>query len=173
MSRPDVFSRHVRLLRSSLLVGLLLCTAGATQASAAAADVADVWKALDSSWNMRDVSRFSELFTADASLGFVGQGPPLEGRAKIHQHFTEQFSRQSPDLRHRTTVRDSRVIAPDVIAVDGEVEVGRVGPDQSAPPTVLVRFVIVAILRKSADGWAIHLLRVTQLPQEKIGSSKS
>jgi uncharacterized protein (TIGR02246 family) len=171
MSSPDWISRHVRLLRSSLLVGVLLCAVGATQASAAAADAADIWKALDSSWNARDAARFSELFTADGSLSFVGRGPLLEGRAKIHQHFSEQFSRQSPDLRHRTTVRETLAIAPNVIAVDGDVEVGRMGSDQSAPPTVLARFAIYALLRESTDGWQIYMLRVTQLPNDDKGSS--
>src|SRR5688572_11494497 len=101
------------------------------------ADVGSLWSTLDVRWNARDATGFSKLFTVDASLGFVGAGAPLEGREKIHRHFSEQFSRQSPDLRHRTAVRDFRSLAPGVHAIDGEVEVVRAGADGSAPGPVL------------------------------------
>lgn len=147
-------------LRPLVLIGLLIAPAHSGDDAAARS----VWSTLDASWNARDAARFSQLFTGDASLRFLGSGPTLESREKIHQHFSEQFSRQAPDLRHRTLVRTGRAIAPNVLGVDGEVEVVRTAADESMPPVVLARFAIFAVMLESNDGYLIQSLRVFQLP---------
>jgi uncharacterized protein (TIGR02246 family) len=128
------------------------------------AAVRSLWSTLDSLWNARDADRLSRLFTDDASFRFVDRGQSLESRASIQQHFTKQFSQQAPELRHRTRVRESRNVAPNIVAVDGDVEVLRTGSEESLPPAVLRRFAIFAVMQKSAAGWQIRLLRVFQLP---------
>ena len=122
------------------------------------------WSTLDAIWNARDAERFSQLFTEDASFRFVDRGASLESRAAIHRHFADQFSRQALDLRHLTQVRESRIVALNVVAVDGTVEVVRKGSDESAPPTVLRTFAVFAVMLKSADEWRIQLLRVYPMP---------
>lgn len=132
---------------------------------AGAADTTGVhafWSALDSTWNARDAERFSRFFTDDASFAFVDRGQSLETRATIHRHFSEQFRRQRPDLRHATRVREIRLIAPGIVTVDGEVEIRGTRPDDAAP-TVLRRFTITGVMMRTGDEWRIRLLRAYQL----------
>jgi len=127
------------------------------------------WSTLDDIWNARDAERFSQLFTEDASFRFVDRELSLETRAAIQRHFTDQFSRQAANLRHVTQVRENRIVALNVAAVDATVEVVRKGSDDSAPPTVLRRFAVFAVMLKSADGWKIRLLRIYPLPAPTAG----
>lgn len=126
------------------------------------AEVQTFWSTLDATWLARDAERFGQLFTEQASFGFVGRGSSLEGRAAILQHFRKQFARQAADLHHVSEVREIRVIAPGIVAVDGKVEVLRAGLGESAEP--LRRFAIFAVMLRSADEWQIHLLRAYRLP---------
>ena len=169
--------------RPWLMAIMLFGTVGApphaayAQVDAAVVESADaaarsLWSRLDTYWNLRDADRFSRLFTDDASFRFVDRGQSLESRAKIHRHFTEQFSRQAPELRHRTHVRASRIVAPNVVAVDADIEIVRTGSDESMPPAVLMRFAIFAVMLNSADGWTIQLLRVFQMPAAAIESNE-
>lgn len=122
------------------------------------------WATIDAMWNARDAQRFSDVFAADGSFEFVDRGESLEGRATIRQHFAERFPTFAPDLRHVTTVRDIRVIAPQVRTVDGKVEILRHAPAGGAAPTVLRTFAIFAVMLHTADGWRIRELRAYQLP---------
>lgn len=122
------------------------------------------WTRLDAMWNARDAQRFSDLFAADGSFEFVDRGESLEGRATILQHFAERFPTLAPDLRHRTSVRDIRVIAPRVRTVDGKVEILRNAPAGGAEPMVLRTFAIFAVMLHTEQGWSIRELRVYQLP---------
>ena len=122
------------------------------------------WNTLDSIWHARDAAAFSALFEDDASFVFVDRGVALETRATILRHFTDQFARQSPELRHATEVREARMIAPGVLAADVGIEVRRDGSAASGSVTVLRRFAAFAVMRRSGDGWRIELLRVYTLP---------
>jgi hypothetical protein len=59
-------------------------------------------------------------------------------------------------------VRDILQIRPDVVAVDGEVEILSPGSDEAAA-TVLRRFAITALMVHGTEGWRIRLLRAYRL----------
>ena len=140
------------------------------QVAAAVAESSDdaalrsTWSTLDAMWNARDAERFSALFTTDSSFGFVDRGQSLESRATIHQHFAGQFAKFGPDLRHRTSIEQVRVIAADVHTVDGKVEILRNGNGQRPEPAVLKTFAIFAVMLRTTEGWRIRLLRAYELP---------
>lgn len=122
------------------------------------------WSTLDAMWNERDAERFGDLFTVDGSFEFVDRGQSLENRAMIHRYFAERFPRFAPGLRHLTSVREIRVIAPGVRTVDGKVEILHNEPDGSAEPAVLRTFAIFAVMLQTAEGWRIRVLRAYELP---------
>ena len=67
-------------------------------------------------------------------------------------------------------MRDVRVVAPDVRAVDGSVEIrrttgGETGGGVSAP-AVLQTFAIFALMRDTEKGWRIALQRAWQAPPD-------
>ena len=121
------------------------------------------WASLDSLWTARDAQAFREFFTDNASFAFVDRGVTLEPRTKIDRHFVAQFARQSPALRHLSSVRSARVIAPDVIAADVGIEVWRTAEEGGAP-TLVRRFETFAVMRRTHDRWRIELLRAYLLP---------
>lgn len=127
------------------------------------AAVRSVWKSIDAMWNAHDAERFSRLYTEDASLAFVDRGESLDSRAAILEFFTERFPNNSPDLRHRTTVREVRDVASGVLAVDGKVEILRIGPEGSAEPAVLKTFAIFAVMTRKAEGLQIRALRIYEM----------
>jgi uncharacterized protein (TIGR02246 family) len=159
--------RTIRALGAIALIAGLTTRALASQepdASSRAADrvaIHTFWSTLDRTWAARDADRFAEFFTNDASFGFVDRGQSLETRAAIHRHFTAQFERQRPELRHVTSVRELRLIAPDVISMDGEVEVVAGHPEAAAP---LRRLAVTAVMVRHSSVWRIRLLRAYQLP---------
>lgn len=124
-----------------------------------AAAIRGVWSTVDETWNARDAARFSELFTADTSFRFPDRGDGFEGRPAILASFTGRFRTFGPDLRHRTTIREVRGITADVAAIDGIVEILRVGPTGASPPEVIRRFTIVGIMLRNGETWRIRLLR--------------
>ena len=140
------------------------------QAAAAVAESPDdaavrsTWSTLDAMWNARDAERFSALFTADSSFGFVDRGQSLESRATIRQHFAGQFAKFGPDLRHRTSIDQVRVVAADVRTADGKVEILRNETGQRPEPAVLKTFAIFAVMLRTAEGWRIRVLRAYELP---------
>jgi uncharacterized protein (TIGR02246 family) len=153
-----------------VVAGGIACEANSRQGPPAVsswtADSTDVdvfWAVLDSTWNARDVEQFSHYFTDDASFGFVDHGMWLESRASIHSHFAEHLRRQAHDVRQATSMRRIRLIAPDVIAMDGELEVRRESAE-SAVPRVLQTLAIAALMVRATEGWRIHLLRAYELP---------
>jgi uncharacterized protein (TIGR02246 family) len=138
----------------------------AGESSAAKASANALWSALDDAWNAHDAERFTELFTDDGSLRFVDRDSSLEGNADILRHFTDQFARQAPDLRHASSVRDARHIASGLIGVDADIAILRLDAgDQSAPATVR-RFEVFALMKHSADGWRFQVLRAYRLRTE-------
>jgi uncharacterized protein (TIGR02246 family) len=142
--------------------------AGTAQAPAAGDEAADgpalraLWSTLDATWNARDATRFSDLFTVDASFEFVGRGESMAGRATIYETFAARFGRFAPDVRHVTDVDEIRVMAPEVRTVDGRVEILRAGPDAAAP-TVIRHFAVFAVMLRTAEGWKIRVLRAYEL----------
>jgi uncharacterized protein (TIGR02246 family) len=128
------------------------------------AGVRALWSRLDQSWNARDAERFGQLFTEDASFGFVDRGQSLEGRATIYQHYAEQFRGFSPDLRHRTLVLDVRPVSRGVVAMDGTVKILRSEPGSGERGSVLRTFAIFAVMLQTDDSWNIRVLRAYQLP---------
>jgi uncharacterized protein (TIGR02246 family) len=135
--------------------------------------VRQLWSTLDALWNARDAQRFSDLFTDDGSLEFVDRGQAMEGRPAIRRYFAKQFSSSAPELRHVTSIRDVRVIAPDVRAVDGRVEILRQEPGKNVAPTVLRTFAIVAVMVRTEEVWRIRVLRAYLLPAAAIPDERS
>lgn len=131
------------------------------------------WSTLDEAWNGRDAGRFSNLFSADGSFRFVSDGPSLDGRAMIHRFFVERFAQLDADLRHVTTVRDVRAVAPEVGTVDGTVEIVRAGPGGGEGSTVLRAFSTFAVMHRASEGWMIRELRAYRLPDPTAAASPS
>lgn len=164
--------------RSLSIVGGLIAFIGfvtlATDASAGglpglqdrAADSTAVeafWSKLDSVWNARDAQRLSELFTDDASFALVERGQSFETRSAIHRRFVQQFRIQSPELRHTTRLRRFHRVAPDIVVIDGIVEVSSADAE-SAALTVVRHFAITAVMVQDSQAWRIRLVRAYQLP---------
>jgi uncharacterized protein (TIGR02246 family) len=123
-----------------------------------------LWSSLDSAWNARDAKTFSRIFTEDASFEFVDRGRALDSRAAVLEYFSEQFPGIAPELRHRTTIRQTLSIAPDVLCADGIVEIQRIPADASADLAVLRTFAVFAIMAREVDGLRIRALRIYALP---------
>lgn len=154
---------------------VLFCGSGSLAATEVTSDadaaVRGVWTALDARWNERDATRFSEVFTDDVSFEFVDRGESLEGRAVVREHFGARFPDFAPGLRHLTTVREITGIAPDVVAVDGKVEILRESPD--AEPSLLRTFAIFAVMTRDAGAWGIRMIRIYQLPEQEAAAARS
>ena len=146
--------------------GVQVQVALAPSTSPEEAAVRELWSTLDASWNARDAARFSVLFSEQASMRFLDGALALEGREAIHEHFTKQFSRQAPDLNHVTSILDTHRLSADVVAVDGRVEVVRVTPGTTTQPTPLRRFAVFAVMKRTANGLGIDLLRVFPLSMQ-------
>ena len=127
------------------------------------------WATLDSIWAERDAPAFRELFSEDASFTFVDRGVTLQPRTAIDRHFIDQFATQSPNLRHVSTVRAVRPIAPGVLAADVGVEVSRIGEGGSGP-ALLRRFDVFSVMRHLGGQWRIELLRATLVPSASAPS---
>lgn len=137
----------------------------------------ELWSTLDAAWNERDAERFSDLFTADGTLMFVDRDVSLEGRATIRHHFAERFPRFPADLRHRTTMHRTRAVTSDVRAVDGGVEILRLGSGDNVEPTTFRTFAVFAVVLRTPAGWKILALRAYRLPEavedrETLGQSE-
>jgi uncharacterized protein (TIGR02246 family) len=130
-------------------------------ASATRVAITEHWAALDSAWNARDAERFSRLFATHVSFEFVDRGESFEDRAAVLQHFSARFPGFPPDLRHRTTVRAVRTVADGAYAVDGTVEILRVGSDTTVP---FRTFSIFSVMSRANDQMTIQILRIYQLP---------
>jgi uncharacterized protein (TIGR02246 family) len=129
------------------------------------AAIAKVWADVDVAWNARDASRFSALYTDDASFEFVDQGQAINGREAIRRHFEDQFPRTAAELSHHTRIRATRRIADGAVAADGVVEIKRTPADRSGPPSVIRTFAIYAVMVSAADTWRIDSLRIYQMPK--------
>jgi uncharacterized protein (TIGR02246 family) len=155
---------------SVILIATGAMAAGGTRSAADSdrasrdAAVRGLWATLDAKWNEREARPFSEVFTDDASLEFVGRGPALEGRESILRHFAEQFPRTPPDLRHRTSVLHVRPVESATCAIDGKVEILRVSADAAGNPSLVRTFSVFAVMRETAQGWRVQMLRAYQLP---------
>jgi hypothetical protein len=84
----------------------------------------------------------------------------------VLERFSAQFPGMAADLRHRTHIEKYRSIAPDVVGVDGTVEILRETPDASAAPTIIRRFSIFSVMVQGSDGWTIRELQIYQLPSD-------
>jgi uncharacterized protein (TIGR02246 family) len=152
------------MVRAVVLMAAALAFTVNVGATSAPGDVRSLWSQLDTLWNGRDAQQFSDLFTAEASFGFVDRGESLDGRAAIYRSFSERFPRFPRELRHQTDVLEVRDIAPGVCTVDGRVEILRVAPGDDAEPEVLRAFAIFAVMLRTDAGWRIRELRAFQLP---------
>jgi len=128
------------------------------------AAVKALWSSLDWAWNARDAEKFSRIFTEDVSFEFVDRGQALDSRTAVLEHFTERFPGFAPELRHRTNIRQTLSIAPDVFGADGIVEIQRMATDAGVVPVVLRTFAVFAVMAREADGLRIRTLRIYALP---------
>lgn len=169
-----ISTREVALAATSILVGLLC---GDVQAASELAPdtgltVRDFWETLDARWNERDAARFSSLFTEDVSFEFVDRNESLDSSTAVREYFGARFPTFPPDLRHRTTLRDLRGLAPDVLAVDGRVEILRRHSDATAP-ALLRTFAIFAVMIQESESWRVRLIRIYQLPEPPPAEARS
>lgn len=158
-------------IRISLLLAVLLLFAVPAMAQTAktsgispedAAAILRLAEAGDAFWNEKDAAGLSTLYTEDAHNWMVGTEMNLRGRASIAAFFTSSFAQRAPGLRHRTVVTEIQLVAPGVVAADGEVFVERVV--EGEPPRVLRRFTMNSVAVKGADGWRLRINRVHPVP---------
>jgi uncharacterized protein (TIGR02246 family) len=154
-----------------LLIALLLfcATPAHSQAirisgisDADAAEILRLAEAGDSLWNAKDAAGLGALYTEDAHNWMVGTEMNLRGRDSIAAFFTRSFARRGPGLRHRTVVTELQMVAPGVVAADGDVVVEQVAEGQ--PPRVLRRFTMSSVAVKGPDGWKLRINRVHPVP---------
>jgi uncharacterized protein (TIGR02246 family) len=165
---------HATLLHTSTLLAVLAIApiaapapaadpAPADERSAAELAAGSLWAALDAAWNARDAEQFSQIFADDASLRFVDRDLSLDGRAAIRRYFTEQFGRQAADLRHESTQRAVRLVAPNVLGVDADIAILRVGATDASQATIVRNFEIFALMHRSDGGLRFQVLRAYRL----------
>jgi ketosteroid isomerase-like protein len=170
-----ISAREVALPATSILVGLLCgCDVEAAPELAPDTDltVREFWETLDARWNERDAARFSSLFTEDVSFEFVDRDESLDSSMTVREYFGTRFPTFAPELRHRTTVRDLRSLAPDVLAVDGRVEILREHSGETAP-ALLRTFAIFAVMIQGSEGWRVRLIRIYRLPEPPPAEARS
>jgi uncharacterized protein (TIGR02246 family) len=131
-------------------------------ADADAAEILRLAEAGDAFWNAKDAAGLGALYTEDAHNWMVGTEMNLRGREAIAEFFARSFAQRGPGLRHRTVVTELQLIAPGVVAADGDVVVEQVVEGQ--PPRVLRRFTMSSVAVKGPDGWKLRINRVHPLP---------
>jgi uncharacterized protein (TIGR02246 family) len=136
-------------------VGLLADVRPASTGPSDSVAIHAFWSALDSIWSTRDADAFAQLFTEDASFDFIGRPTSLATRDSIRAYFVSQFSRQRPELRHRTTLRRVFPLAADMAAIDGEVAI----VDGAGAGPIIARLPITGVMARTSAGWRIRLLR--------------
>lgn len=132
-------------------------------ASPDTAAVRALWQAIDDHWNARDPDAFARLYTEGASFIFVDRGDALSGRPQILERFRAQFPAMEPALRHRSTPGAIREVSPDVLAMDGSVEILRVTDPERGGGDVLRTFAIFALMRRDSGELRIDVLRVYEI----------
>lgn len=164
----------MRIGLATLAAGALLLTAYPASACQCAAGsdresmehAAAVFQTLDARWNERDAEGFGRVFTEDVSFTFVDRGEGFEGRAALTDSFARRFPTFPAQLRHATQVRETRSIAPGVVAVDGEVEILVQDTDGQDEARLLRSFAIFALVEEEEDGCRIRLIRIWQHPDD-------
>ena len=163
------------IVQTASMFSICMLSASANSAAAAMATtsapmpeivIPALWAELDEHWNEGDARRFSEVFTADASLHFVDAGLALESSETILQHFSKQFPTFPPDIRHETSVTGMRPLAAGVRAVDATVRILRDTAGAGGDVLVLRTYSVFAVMLETPEGWRIHLLRAYLLPAE-------
>lgn len=159
-------ARVAAIIAGGLALSFGVHTLAADSSKPADESIRAVWSTLDAAWNARDVERFSRLFAQDATFGIVPE-QLVEGRAAIHARFAEQFSRQSPDLRHSTQLRRIEHLEPGLAAVDAEVHVARVAAGEHGWSAILRTFAVFAVMTRASGAWEIRGIRIYRLPEEQ------
>ena len=158
-------------MRIPLLIAVLLFLAAPVLAQdvkvsglsqADAAEILRLAEAGDAFWNAKDAAGLSALYTDDAHNWMIGGEMNLRGREAIAEFFTRNFAQRGPGLRHRTVITELQLVAPGVVAADGDVVVEQVAEGQ--PPRVLRRFTMNSVAVKGPDGWKIRINRVHPVP---------
>ncbi len=122
-----------------------------------------LWRAIDDHWNVRDPDAFARLYTEDASFVFVDRGDVLSGRPQILERFRAQFPAMEPALRHRSTPGAIREVSPEVLAMDGTVEILRMTDPERVGGDVLRTFATFALMRFESGELRIDVLRVYEM----------
>lgn len=124
------------------------------------------WANVDATWNARDLDAFIGLFADEATFHVIAREALVAGRDGIRARFAAQFSRQAPDLRHVTRVGRVEHLGPGLAALDAQVRVLRVAPDEHVEPAVLRKFAVFAIMARNPEAWVIRDIRIYTLPED-------
>lgn len=131
-----------------------------------------LWSAMDARFDARDAEGLSRLFTTDASFVRVKSREALEGRAAILGEFAGRFPRFAPEVRHRTSMRQSFGLAPGLLGADGTVEILRKSPGGGADLVVSNTFSIFAVMVREGDGLKVRALRIYEMPTQAGGAAQ-
>jgi uncharacterized protein (TIGR02246 family) len=112
----------------------------------------------DSAWNARDASRFSACFTEDGEMWFRQVEKPMRGRDQIRDAYAQLLSGLTPDMIHVTVIEAIHPVVRGVMLLDGSTDILAADPGGTGTVTA-IRYSGVAILKNTAQGWRILLLR--------------
>jgi uncharacterized protein (TIGR02246 family) len=121
--------------------------------------VAAVVQELDAAYDAQDAVRFGAVFSEDGNFRFPVDGIALRGREEIEQHFAAQFATHPP-LRHVTTAGEIHTIGPGILAVDIQVDILAIDPQQKGAAQTLFRYDGLSLGILTESGWRIRLVRL-------------
>jgi uncharacterized protein (TIGR02246 family) len=164
-----------RLLLTGLTIafaGLPLTMRGQSKSETDQPAIAAVVDGFVGAWNQHDAKALAAVFAEDADFTNV-RGEGASGRSKIEEFHAPMFATIFKDSHLRDTAIRTRLIRPDVAAVDVHWQMtgatdaqGNPRPDRQG----LLNFVMV----KNAGKWQIlvmHNLDLTGLPPSNPGNS--
>ena len=147
------------------LAGLPLTLRGETKDESDQQAVVAVIDRLVNAWNRHDAKAFAAVFAEDADFtNWRGEG--ASGRSKIEELHGPMFATISKDSHQRYTAIKTRLIRPDVAAVDIHWEMTG-ATDAQGNPRPDRRGLLSFIVEKNAGQWQIvvmHNLDLTALP---------
>lgn len=115
-------------------------------------DIENLYRRLLASWNDRDATGFSGLFTDDGSLvGF--DGSPVESRASISEHLEAIFADHEP-AAFVAKVREVRPLAPGVGLLRSVAAMVPPGATDIEPDVNTIQ-VVVAVEGGGGSAWKI------------------
>jgi uncharacterized protein (TIGR02246 family) len=154
-------------------VGLPLTLSAQTKVGTDQQAIAAVMDRFMDAWNRHDAKAFAAVFAEDADFtNWRGEG--ASGRSKIEEFHAPMFATIFKNSHQSYTVIQTRLIRPDVAAVDVHWEMRGV-MDAQGNPRPDRRGLLNFVMAKNAGQWQIvvmHNLDLTALPPSNSATPK-